>query len=231
MGLPLSRPFLLLAFALLSASSPRSRIFVQGRLGEQSSSNPDDGHAVVVDQDSPKTTPHDGVFRRLAEIHSEDHGRELTDDDYVDVIVAYKNKQGREAVEQYSSQVNVDLDSLIPAEAVTIKVSDLKKLAQDRNIKYVDVDDKIKGSQEAVPYGIEQVQNGPSTSLAKGAAKGGQSSGACSRSSSFKVAVLDSGAWANHPDSPCSKNNNCIGRDFQNGRGGSWNNPTSDHGT
>jgi len=203
---------------LLLASVP----VVQSRIGQQEPQQRSDEEE-IDGVGSSSSNKHDGLLRRL----SEHHRRLLNDDDEVRVIVGYKNDAGKRAVESRMKRRSVDLPS-IKAEAISVSVSELLQLADDPNVRYVDVDYDIRGATEATPYGVVKTQNGLDTRQAS--APSGSSSGACGRSSSLKVAVIDSGADVGHPDLPCIRSNNCMGRDFTGGRGGSWNNPTNDHG-
>jgi len=157
----------------------------------------------------------------------------LAENDEVRVIVGYKNNNGKASLEANLSQIRTNFRS-IRAEAGTLHLRRVRELLADPNIDYVEPDDEVRGTAaEAVPYGIIVTENGPNSLQARSATSARSSSlstGACSRSSSLKVAVLDSGVDSSHPDLPCSKYN-CIGRDFTNGRGGGWNNPESSHGT
>lgn len=188
---------------------------------QQQEGRGEDGHRGDGDLD---------LWRRLSE--GQHGGRDLNDDDEVSVIVGYKNERGKASVERRRTRLVADnFGKTIGAEAVEIKVSELRRLISDPDVSYVDPDDHVKGSNEAVPYGIDEVQNGPDTEQARAASGSSSGGGACGRPSALRVAILDSGVDASHEDLPCSRYDNCVGKDFTGGQGGSWNSPESDHGT
>jgi len=87
----------------------------------------------------------------------------------------------------------------------------------------------VSGTREWLDYGIEETQG--TSSLVPS----NTTAGDCSDPSTFKVALIDSGFEADHPDSPCVSDGsggyvNCVGASF--GVSDPWQSPAANwHGT
>jgi serine protease len=86
---------------------------------------------------------------------------------------------------------------------------------------YVEMDGLIMPDAEGTPIGIGLSQGGNSDIIPAtppSSSSSSSSSGACNDPNSFKVAIVDSGLQADHPDVPCRDVNdvdtNCMGASF-----------------
>ena len=116
-----------------------------------------------------------------SDIHST--AAESTDQE---VIVVYKNEEGKEAVETLSSQVDRELDSF-DALSVTINAEGVEQLESNPNIDYVERASISGLLGEAAQWNVQSV-NAPEAWEEGYTGKG------------IKVAVIDSGVNAGHND-------------------------------
>lgn len=178
---------------------------------------------------------------------------QVDDDGLVDVLIRYNNEDGRKKVEETCGNGQggcngVSQNSgLKRVGALQAKVSEdeLDSLAGDPNIDYVEENKKVYllsgntgGVGEMESYGLTSIRGGKSQldeSFRRhgsiGVVEGATSLNPCDEGSgAVRVALVDSGVDASHPDLSCVENVNCIGKSF--GRGTpAWNLPDDDHGT
>lgn len=208
-GQPWGKDARMMSSALVSSLLLISIAIVEGRLGELQSA-----------ETRPSTTA-DGLLDALAAVH----GRRLSGEDEVPVIIGYRNQVGRRSVESHMKRKKADFDE-IGAMAVSATVEELLAMTNDTNVAYIEPDSAVYATAQVSGYGIAATENDSGSAVAQAAQS--YSSASCSSSSSLKIAIIDSGADIKHPDLPCQSGADCIGRDYA--PDGSWSNPPTKHG-
>lgn len=167
----------------------------------------------------------------------------LSEDDYgnVDVIIGLKDAEDEEKL--LLSVSGVELKHLsgetgrkrVNAAKANLSKRDIKQLLQRDDIAYIEEDTPIylDSSQETIPYGISMTQ-GYQSGTKSHRSFADMTAGACNDPLSRKIAVIDSGALASHPDLPCrditEEDTNCIGKEFGI-EDELWYAPANPHGT
>lgn len=111
--------------------------------------------------------------------------------------------------------------------SLQVDLVELESLEQDPDIDFIEVDPVVSLYGEVYTYGPSVVgaydSQLPSMS---------GTTADCNDPNSFKIALIDSGMYVNHPDLACSSLN-CIGKEFGTAleEGAKWNAPISPHGT
>lgn len=185
------------------------------------------------------------------------HRKLSNDSSLIRVMVAYRNENGRKAA-QHASIIDltlehptisndsvsameyqpihkyISLSSHLNVVPVYLNSSGLFELGLNPDILYVEEDEKVSlfsASTLVQPYGRTLVQ----ATLADTVIPSAPSDDACSNPNAIKVALIDSGILASHPDLPCISNGtgyaNCIGNAFGLPSGMTWDSPSDSHGT
>lgn len=152
--------------------------------------------------------------------------RDEADDGFVRVFVGYNSSAGMARAQRSPTLRSAVEFPGINAIAVEISKKELLDLEQDFDVVYVEKDELMYPMAQIVPYGIKLTKaNNPNIP-----SPGFAGAGDCSNARSFKVAIVDTGIYAGHPDLFCSSQNDrgCKGRSF--GTSSSWFRDAVGHG-
>lgn len=170
--------------------------------------------------------PASELERKLAETGSRIH-----------VIIGYKSKQAPDLSSILAHPIRSG-PGLTKVRAVKAFISkeELQALQNDPSVRYVEENAVVVpfgSTYDDYPYGIRMSQ--ADTPDSPWPPRTFTNSAACSDESSFKVAIIDSGLEAAHPDIPClpidDDMTNCIGKEFGLGDEDKWYDPAVSHGT
>ena len=165
------------------------------------------------------------------------HGSNVTfpdDETAVPVLIGYANLASRSRLqERLQTAFFRESPALRLAQAVAVKLnhSQVQELEEKEmeGIRYIEEDSLVWPLGEIVPYGIPAIQADRTSPPADGSRPS-----ACNNPNSFKIAIIDSGLQADHPDIPCSSlgdsSTNCIGASFGVGLSDVWHRPSNSHG-
>jgi serine protease len=146
-------------------------------------------------------------------ITNPNRGDDLLDEkDMCRVLVGFKNDNGRSVVKKTSSRWFKELKN-IKASSMFMPCASVEELRSNPDIDYVEEDGLVASDAETVPFGISMVLG--DSSIIPAPKTRASASSACNDPNSFKVAIIDSGLEASHPDIPCGDINavdtNCKG--------------------
>jgi len=151
----------------------------------------------------------------------------------IDVVVGYRNDQGRIRVESTSGGATTKQGpglKRVNAIRASVTEEELDELLIDTDIEYVEEDVKVRMLGQAESYGVAAIGGGPASletsSSSSSSIPRPNSSGSCDDDGTIKVAVVDSGVDTSHPDISC-KADNCEGQTFV---GLPWDEPDDSHG-
>lgn len=159
--------------------------------------------------------------------------RELygAEQDSIPCIIGYRNEQGRQRMIGNFATLEGSGLRKISALRAFLRWSDVEEMELDEDIAFIEADVMVHQLGEIHPYGLAEIGAKDLSFLGTPRLSSAQSSpGNCSDPNSFKIAIVDSGLYRDHPDLPC-KEHNCIGAEFGLEEGIYWHSPTSVHGT
>jgi serine protease len=195
---------------------------VNARLNVGSHSHAADA-SLVEDADSPYAA-YDASHQK---------GRALLEEEEeeVKIMISYKNEQGRASVAKRAKSAKSDsLLTKLHAMGAVVQKSLLQSLDADPDIEFWE-EDPIVRPLDLSTYGMTMIQ---AESPLLPAPQNGWAP--CSDPNSFKIAIIDGGADAFHPDIPCHAvddpdTTNCYGKTFGLYNGEKWYQPDDPHGT
>jgi len=161
------------------------------------------------------------------------------------VLIGYEHRNAPKHLGSILSHPFDDTSALSKVNAVRAFVSkdEMQALRDSPLVKYVEEDSLVypynyvdDSTGEEFPYGLIMTQADIPLIRPWPKRTATTTSSACSDPSSFKVAVIDSGLEALHPDSPCrlplnDTDTNCVGKSFDLPPEDLWYAPISAHGT
>ena len=168
------------------------------------------------------------VNAKLGETHS--RILEENEGDTVDLIIKYKNEKGKHKIKEKAQVVKRGLKH-VKAIAASVKRTDIAAIENDVNVEYVTLDDRVY-QHDYTPPGIQAVQGDfrPRDAVASPVVV----SGSCLDDASIKVAIIDSGIDASHPDLCGDMKDKdafrCAGESFVGDKKAKWFEPGDAHG-
>jgi hypothetical protein len=163
-------------------------------------------------------------------VEDEREREHLNSDTFVQVLVGFKNNNGRSAAKRLSPKWTKEMKNIRVASMLIPRAS-LNALRNNPNIAYVEEDGLMEPDGESVPPAITKSLGDSSVIPAVSST----ATSACNDPNSFKVAIIDSGVEVGHPDIPCraidDADTNCKGISFVEGQ--PWHSPKykANHGT
>jgi subtilisin family serine protease len=149
--------------------------------------------------------------------------------DEVPVLIKYKNDHGRHNVLNVSNWMD---DGLVRHNAAIALVPKgrIKELEDNDDIECVEKDDLMYRQGNFTPYGIRDVRGARFSSIPT------STIGACGDENAIRVAIIDDGLDAFHPDLACGdvsdpSSRRCYGRTWIRNSAADWSQPHDEHGT
>jgi len=190
-------------------------------------------------QDTGNDSDSDGDDLPRRRLSVDEVFRDLQEDEPIKALVGYRSESGRQHIHELASHGIKHAHSFdsVGAVAVTLTKSELLSLELNPDIEYIEKDGLLypmhsnvninNGSTrrnnerqlqddvdepEKVPYGIKMIQANRRYPISQSRS----SANLCASEDSFKIAMIDSGVYGDHPDLPCSPPNDpqCVGREF-----------------
>jgi hypothetical protein len=128
----------------------------------------------------------------------EDERELINSDTFVQVLVGFKNNNGRSAAKRLSPKWTKEMKNIRVASMLIPRAS-LNALRNNPNIAYLEEDGLMDPDSESVPPAITKSLGDSSVFPAISS----MASSACNDPNTFKVAIIDSGVEVGHTDIPC----------------------------